>query len=70
MINPNKVHRSRATITEINHGAFIATLPSGHKLKGWDLPSKFNLGEQVNIQSQFSICLDGYYIKTVNKVRK
>jgi len=72
MINPNRVHRSRATISEIGHGGmnFKVTLPNGHKVSGWDLSPKFSMGEQVNIQAGFSIMLDGYYIKTVNKVRE
>lgn len=71
MINPNRIHRARATVSEIGHGGmnFKVTLPNGHKVSGWDLPAKFKLGEEVNIQAGYSICLDGYFIKTINKVR-
>jgi len=71
MINPWRVHRSRATITDIQRDGrcFTVTTPRGHKIEGWDLPAKFKLGEEVNIQSNFSICLDRYTVKTVNKIR-
>lgn len=59
MINPSRVHRSRAVITSISLGGgnFKVRVPSGYEIQGWDLPSKFKVGETVNIQAQFSICL-------------
>jgi len=71
MINPNRIHRSRAVIIQIGHGGmnFKVKLPRGHVISGWDLPRKFKVGDEVNIQAGFSICLDGYFVKTVNKIR-
>lgn len=72
MINPNRVHRSRATIVEIGFGGRnfkVRLANSTSVIDGWDLPKGFALFQEVNIQAQFSICLDRYNVKTVNKTR-
>ena len=69
MINPWKVHRSRAVIKEIKGIVFTVQLPNGHRINGYDLPKKFKVGDEVNIQAQFYITSDCYLVKTVNSIR-
>lgn len=70
MINPNRVHRSRAVITLIQHYKSEFRLPNGHIVRGFDLPAKFKVGDVVNIQASFNITLDCYCVKPVRHVSK
>lgn len=71
MINPNRIHRIRnATIIELGSHGSIKCKSKGTTFSGWiDKPNRFSMGDKVNLQVQFSICLDGYTIKTANKPR-
>jgi hypothetical protein len=72
MINPNRMHRARG-IVKYKHphcpdlGGKIEV--NGHDLQTYVDLSKFQIGQVVNVQAQFSICLDQYIIKTVRKVK-
>ncbi len=71
MINPSRVHRSRGVIKSKHN---VADLGGIITVKGQDIQtyvdlSRFELGQIVNIQVSFSIMLDQYIIKTVNKIR-
>lgn len=66
MINPNRTHRAKATITKLGMYLSEFKLVNGHSVSGFDIDSKFKVGDVVNIQASYSICLDRYVVKTVN----
>lgn len=72
MINPNRVHRAKGVI-KYKHphcpdlGGKIEV--NGRELQTYVDLSKFELGQTVNVQAQFSIVLDQYVINTVRKTR-
>lgn len=74
MINPNRVHRARATIIELPkslYGTFKVKLAwNGAIVEGYDLPKGFKVGDVVNIQGQYSIMSQAYMVETVRKIRK
>lgn len=67
MINPNKTHRAKGTLESIGSVESKVKLLNGHVLTAWtsDLPKNARIGMPVNIQAQYSICLDQYVCKTV-----
>lgn len=67
MINPDRVHRSKAVIASTNGRKHI--LVRGHAVECFEDLSKFSVGETVNIQAKFSIMLDKYVAKTVRKIK-
>jgi hypothetical protein len=71
MINPDRVHRSRAVISRIGTVQSEVRLQSGHAITAWtsDLPEGAAVGDEVNVQAQFSITLDSYVCITVRRVR-
>ena len=74
MINPNRVHRAKGTVTKIKPQHFnplnkVWVKVNGHELYAWDQPDKFKVGDLVNVQAQFSIMADAYVIKTIRKPR-
>jgi hypothetical protein len=72
MINPNRIHRSRAVITKIGSIESKVKLPHGHEIIAWtsDIPAGLNVGDAVNIQARYSIMLDQYVCKTVRKIKQ
>ncbi len=73
MINPWRIHRSRAVIHSIGTvESKVKLVPRGHIITAWtsDLPANAKVGEQVNIQANFSITMDAYCCKTVRRVPK
>lgn len=71
MINPNKMYRLKnAKVTLINPITERCEFKSkGTTFYGWIKNPKFTLGDRVNLQVQFSICLDSYIVHTANKPR-
>lgn len=70
MINPNKIHRAKAIVTAMtqSRSCYNVRLSSnGALLEGFDLPKNIEIGDLVNIQAQYSIILDTYVVKTINK---
>lgn len=67
MINPWRVHRARAVIGKTNGKTIV--LVKGRPVECFEDLSKFEVGETVNVQASFSICLDQYVIKTVRKIK-
>lgn len=70
MVNPNRVHRTRAIITKLGICMSEFKTLKGYTVRGFDIDPKFMVGDEVNIQCQFSIVLDQYIVKTVNFPRK
>lgn len=76
MINPNRVHRAKGTIVKLRPQGFnslneaTVKLTNGHELTGWDCPTKFKVGDSVNIQASFSITADAYKINTFNRSKQ
>ena len=71
MINPNKIHRSRAVIESIGAVEVKLRLPSGALILSWTdrLPKGSTVGQAVNIQASYSIMLESYVAKTIRKLR-
>ncbi len=75
MINPNRTHRAKGTITKIRECHFepgheVTVLVKGRsEISGWVNAKGLNVGDTVNVQAQFSICLDRYTLSTVRKPR-
>ncbi len=75
MINPNRLYRGKGIITktlpEFNTGLNMVYVEvNGHEIYGYNFPRKFKVGEQVNIQAQYSITGERYIIKTINRPRR
>lgn len=66
MINPSRIHRAKAIVTRVFYNTYEVTLANGSVIKGWDLPRGISLGDSVNVQCQYSICLDCYTVVTIN----
>lgn len=67
MINPNKLHRAKAQIAF--NGRDKIVLIKGTPVECFVDLNKFEVGEIVNIQAQYSIMLDQYVIRTVRKIK-
>jgi hypothetical protein len=73
MINPNRVHRIKGKVESIGpHTGNVRVKSKGTSFEGWPktMPKGLQVGEWVNCQVQFSICLDRYTIQTCNRPRK
>lgn len=76
MINPNRVHRSKAVIVSLYQSKFDTSLTKatvkvarGHTIEGYVPVKSFSVGQTVNIQAQFSIMSDMYIVRTMRKIR-
>jgi hypothetical protein len=72
MINPSRTHRIRnALVTKLNanHCGWCEFKSKGTTFGGWIDAPKFQLGDRVNLQIQFSITMDKYIVKTARKPR-
>ncbi len=83
MINPSCMYRAKALVVEFETLStgdriyFVQYLFTrggqtklGSVMKTFPIPELFDVGQMVNIQFKFSIALDQYVIKTINKPRK
>lgn len=73
MINPWKNHKARATVSEIPRGlyqTYKVKLANGHTVEGYDLPSRFKVGDSVCIQANYSIVAERYMINSIRSAPK
>lgn len=68
MINPWKVHSARATVFELPKGLYqtykVKLDWNGAIVEGYDLPARFNVGDQV---CDFSITGQRYMIRSIRR---
>ena len=73
MINPWKVHTARAVVSEIPKGLYqtykVRLEHNNAIVEGYDLPSRFKVGDKVSIKASFSIMADRYMIQGIRKAR-
>ncbi len=71
MINPWKVNKARGVVFEIPKGLYqtykVKLDWNGALVEGYDLPARFNVGDQVCIGAQFSIMSDKYMIQSIRR---
>lgn len=70
MINPNRTHRIKNALVIMINGHHVGRCEfksKGTTFHGWIDKPKFELGDRVNLQVQFSITQDTYIVQTANK---
>lgn len=71
VIDPNRMHRAKGRIKTKHRLADLGgtITVNGHDLQTYQDLSRFEIGELVSIQAQWSIVLDQYIIKTVRRTK-
>lgn len=77
MINPNRIHRARGVVVEIQsmtcgNSYKVRVVKGDHWtiIEGYDLPKGIKVGDAVNIQARFSIMSDSYVAKTARLIKR